>query len=187
MALTVHHCVQALHDIITATSVLAVWTVTITSQPNCSVIHTLSHRESTVCSKPELLQARKGSSSAHLMGFGQGGEKTKQVHQYQATDWGTTSNPLPALPMIVKNKGHIVKYPALKVYVISNSKRSVVGMAFNTHFKGGSHHQESPGLSPQDKDPMVNQQWWPAYMVTKISGDLACDEEYIGETIQDLW
>ena len=34
-------------------------TVTITSQPKFSVIHTLSHRASTVCGKPELLQQER--------------------------------------------------------------------------------------------------------------------------------
>ena len=47
------------------------------------VVHTLSHRASTVCSKPELLQKEKDhlrkaltKCNYHKMGFGQGGEKT---------------------------------------------------------------------------------------------------------------
>ena len=53
-----------------------------------SVIQTLSHRASTMCSNPELLQKEKGApqESSHQMqlpkmGFGQGGEKTQQVFQ----------------------------------------------------------------------------------------------------------
>ena len=53
-----------------------------------SVIQTLFHRASTVCSKPELLQQEKGTpqEGSHqmqipYMGFGQGGEKTQQVYQ----------------------------------------------------------------------------------------------------------
>ena len=53
-----------------------------------SVIQTLSHRASTMCSNPELLQKekehlRKSSHQMQLsqMGFGQGGERTQQVFQ----------------------------------------------------------------------------------------------------------
>ena len=73
-------------------------TVTIITQPQFSVIHTLSHRASTVCSKPELLQQGKGPSQegSHdmqisQMGFEQGGEKTKPGLPDQVTDGGTTS------------------------------------------------------------------------------------------------
>ena len=53
-----------------------------------SVIQTLSHRASTMCSNPEFASKRKGApqESSHQMqlpqmGFGQGGEKTQQVFQ----------------------------------------------------------------------------------------------------------
>ena len=53
-----------------------------------SVIQTLSHRASTVCSKPELLQQEKDHLRKALTkckypkwALGQGGEKTQQVYQ----------------------------------------------------------------------------------------------------------
>ena len=62
-------------------------------------------------------------------------------------------------------------------------KRSVVGMASKLTFKGGSTIKNLL-VSLKDKDPMVSQSdaiYW--YQCE----DLACDDEYIGGNLQDLW
>ena len=119
-----------------------------------SVIHTLSHRASTACSKLELLQQEKGHLRKALTKCKYPKwaldkvEKRLNRSTRQVTDGGTTI----AQPSTneVKNKGHIVipytqqlpnlppmklkirvtlSYPIHKVFVKA-SKRSVVGMAF---------------------------------------------------------
>ena len=145
-----------------------------------SVIHTLSHRASTVCSKPELLQQEKD----HLM-------KALTKCKYpkwaldkmqkrlnrstrQVTD-GSTTSAQPATNE-VKNKGHIV-IPYTQG-LCESIKKICGGYGIQTHFKGG-RTIKSLLVSPKDKDPMVNQSgaiyWYQC-------GDLGCDEEYIGET-----
>ena len=78
--------------------------------------------------------------------------------------------------MMCKTRGTL-SYPTHKVFV-KVSKRSVVGMASKTHFKGGRTIKNLL-VSPKDKDPMVNQSgaiyWYQC-------GNLSCDDEYIGET-----
>ena len=51
----------------------------------------------------------------------------------------------------VQSKGHM-SFPTHKVFV-KVSKRSVVGMASKTHFKGGTTIKNLL-VSPKDKDPM---------------------------------
>ena len=101
-----------------------------------SVIHTLSHRAKTVCSKPELLQQEKD----HLR---------KAVTKCKYPKWaldkvekdstglpvrlliGLTAKALqlPKLPLMKSKLGFTLSYPTHKVFV-KVSKRSVVDMAF---------------------------------------------------------
>ena len=145
-----------------------------------SVIHTLSHRDSTVCSKPELLQQekdhlRKAFTKCKYPKWALDKvEKRLNRCTRQATDGGTTG----AQPATneVKNKGHIV-IPYTQG--LCESMKKICGRyGIQTHFKGG-RTIKSLLVSLKDKDPMVNQSgaiyWYQC-------GDLGCDEEYIGET-----
>ena len=102
-----------------------------------SVIHTLSHKASTVCSKPELLQQEKDhlrkalTKCKYVKWALDKVEKRLNRSTRQATD-GSTIGAQPATNE-VKNKGHIV-IPKHKVFVKA-SKRSVVGMAFKPSSK----------------------------------------------------
>ena len=96
-----------------------------------SVIHTLFHRASTVCSKPELLQQEKDHLRKALTKCKYPKwaldkvEKRLSRSTRQVTDGGTTS----AQPATneVKNKGTL-SYPTHNVFVKA-SDRSVVGIA----------------------------------------------------------
>ena len=145
-----------------------------------SVIHTLSLRASTVCSKPELLQQEKDHLRKALTKCKYPkwalDKVEKRLHKStrQATDGGTTC----AQPATneAKNKGHIV-IPYTQG--LCESIKKICGRyGIQTHFKGG-RTIKSLLVSPKDKDPMVNQSgatyWYQC-------GDLACDDEYIGET-----
>ena len=145
-----------------------------------SVIHILSHRASTVCSKPELLQQEKDHLRKALTKCKYPKwaldkvEKRLNKSTRQATDGGTTG----AQPATFEanNKGHIV-IPYTQG--LCESIKKICGRyGIQTHFKGG-RTIESLLVSPKDKDPMVKQSgaiyWYQC-------GDLACDEEYIGET-----
>ena len=105
---TVHHCVQETH---TYWQYLQ-WDSHNHLSVKFSVIHTLSHRASTVCSKPGLLQQEKD----HLMialtkcnypkcALDMVEKRPNRINR-QVTDGGTTG----AQPATneVKNKGHIV-------------------------------------------------------------------------------
>ena len=141
-----------------------------------SVIHTLSHRATTVCRKPELLQQERDYLRKAL---------TKcKYPKWLWTRWRKDSTGLPvrsltaAQPVTneVKNKGHIV-IPYTQG--LCESIKEICGRyAIQTHFKGGMTIKNLL-VSPKDKDPMVNQSgaiyWYQC-------GDLGCDDEYIGET-----
>ena len=76
----------------------------------------------------------------------------------------------------VQGKGHIV-IPYTQG--LCESIKKICGRyGIQTHFKGGTTIKNLL-VSPKDKDPMVNQSsaiyWYQC-------GDLACDDEYIGET-----
>ena len=141
-----------------------------------SVIHTLTHRASTVCSKPELLQQEKDHLRKALTKCKypkwalDKGEKRLNKSTRQTTDGGTTS----AQPATneVKNKGHIV-IPYTQG-LCESIKRICGRHGIQTHFKGG-RTIKSLLVSPKDKDPMVNQSgtiyWYQC-------ADLACEEEY---------
>ena len=149
-----------------------------------SVIHTLSHRAKTVCSKPELLQQEKD----HLR---------KAFTKCKYPKWAldklekhSTGPPVRSLmgliskapqlpnlsPMKLKNKDHIV-IPYTQG--LCESIKNICGRyGIQTNFKGGRTIKNLL-VSPKDKDPMVNQIgaiYWYQY------GDLACDDEYIAET-----
>ena len=158
--------------------------VTIILSAKFSVIHTLSHRAKTVCSKPELLQQEKDHLRKAL---------TKCKYPKWALDkvekrlnrstsevidgvnnQGTTA--AQAATNGVKTKGHIV-IPYTQG--LCESIKKICGRyGIQTHFKGGSTIKNLL-VSPKDKDPMVNQSgaiyWYQC-------GDLGCDDEYIGET-----
>ena len=149
-----------------------------------SVIHTLTHRAQTVCSKPELLQQEKDHLRKAL---------TKCKYPKQALDkvekrlnrstrevidgansQGTTG--AQAVTREVKTKGHIV---ILYTQGLCESIKKISGRyGIHAKFKGGSTIKNLL-VSPKDKDPMVNQSgaiyWYQC-------GDLGCDDEYIGES-----
>ena len=123
-----------------------------------SVIHTLSHRASTVCSKPELLQIEKDHLRKALTKCKYPKwaldkvEKRLNKSTRQATDWGTTG--AQSATNEVKNKGHIV-IPYTQG--LCKSIKKICGRyGIQTHFKGG-RTTKSLLVSPKDKDPMVNQ------------------------------
>ena len=100
-------------------------------------------------------------------------EKRLNQSTIQATDGGTTG----AQPATneVKNKGHIV-IPYTQG--LCESIKKICGRyGIQTHFRGG-RIIKSLLVSPKDKDPMVNQS---GAIYCYQCGDLACDEEYIGE------
>ena len=104
-----------------------------------NVVHTLSHRASTVCSKPELLQKEKdylrnALSKCNYPKWALGKvEKRLNKSTRQATDGGTTSAQ-PA-PNEATNKGHIV-IPYTQG--LCESIKKICGRyGIQTHFKGG--------------------------------------------------
>ena len=145
-----------------------------------SVIHTLSHRASTVCSKPELLQQEKDHLRKALTKCKYPKwaldkvEKRLNRSTRQVSDGGTTSAQPATIE--VKNKGHIV-IPYTQG--LCESIKKICGRyGIQTHFKGG-RTIKSLLVSSKDKDPMFN----PSGAIYCCQcGDLGCDEEYIGET-----
>ena len=144
------------------------------------VIQTLSHRASTVCSKPELLQQEKGHLRKALTKCKYSKwaldkvEKTFNRSTRQVNDGGTNS--AQSANNEAKNKGCIV-IPYTQG--LCESIKKICGRyGIQTHFKGGRTIKNLL-VSPKDKDPMVNQSgaiyWYQC-------GDLTCDNEYIGET-----
>ena len=106
-------------------------TVTITSQPSLSVIQTLSHRASTVCSDPELLQKEKEHLRKALPKCNYPKwaldkvEKRLNRSTRQVNDGGNNSAQTANQECKVRV---ILSFPTHKVFV-KVSKRSVVGMA----------------------------------------------------------
>ena len=137
-----------------------------------SVVHTLSHRASTVWSKPELLQKEKDHLRKALTKCNYPKWALDKVEKWlnkstkQATDGGTTG--AQSATNEATNKGHIV-IPYTQG--LCESIKKICGRyGIQSHFKGG-RTIKSLLVFPKDKDPMVNQ-----------CGDLTCDDEYIGET-----
>ena len=145
-----------------------------------SVVHTLSHRASTVCSRPDLLQQEKDHLRKALTKCKYPKwdldkvEKRLNRSTRQATDGDTTG--AQTATNEATNKGHIV-IPYTQG--LCESIKNICGRyGIQTHFKGG-RTIKSLLVFPKDKDPMVNQSgaiYW--YQCS----DLVCDKEYIGET-----
>ena len=145
-----------------------------------SVIHTLFHRASTVCSKPELLQQemdhlRKALTKCKYPKWAS--DKVEKRLNRSTRELSDDVSNQAAQPVTneAKNKGHIV-IPYTQG--LCESIKKICGRyGIQTHFKGG-RTIKSLLVSPKDKDPMVNQSgaiyWYQC-------GDLGCDEEYIGE------
>ena len=149
-----------------------------------SVIHTLCHRAKTVCSKPELLQQekrppRKALTTCKYPKWALDKvEKRLNRSTSEVTDGvnnqGTTA--AKAATNGVKTKGHIVIPYTQSLW--ESIKKICSRYGIQTQFKGGSTI-ENLLVCPKNKDLMVNQSgaiyWYQC-------GDLACDDEYIGET-----
>ena len=145
-----------------------------------SVIQTLSHRASTVCSKPVLLQQeqdhlRKALTKCKYPKWALDKvEKRLNRSTRQVNEGGTNS--AHSANNEFKNKVYIV-IPYTQG--LCESIKKICGRyGIQTHFKGGRTITNLL-VFPKDKDPMVNQSdavYWYQY------GDLTCDDEYIGET-----
>ena len=145
-----------------------------------SVIQTLSHRASTMCSNPELLQKEKEHLRKALTNCKYPKwaldkvEKRLNRSSRQVNDGG--NNNAQSANHEVQNKGHIV-IPYTQG--LCESIKKICGRyGIQTHFKGGGTIKNLL-VSLKDKDQMVNQSgaiyWYQC-------GDLGCDDEYIGET-----
>ena len=123
-----------------------------------SVIQTLSHRASTVCSNPELLQKEKDHLRKALTKCKYPKwaldkvEKRVNRSSRQVNDRGT--NNAQSVNHEVQNKGHIV-IPYTQG--LCESIKKISGRyGIQTYFKGGRTIKNLL-VSPKDKDPMVNQ------------------------------
>ena len=125
-----------------------------------SVIHTLSHRASTVCSKHELIQQEKDHLRKALTKCKYPKwaldkvEKRLNRSTRQVSDGGTTG----AQPATneVKNKGHIV-IPYTQG-LCESIKKICGSYDIQTHFKGGRTIRKPPGL-PQGQRPYGQPKW----------------------------
>ena len=127
-----------------------------------SVIHTLSHRATTVCNKPALLQQEndhlwKALTKCKYPKWALDkvekrlNRSTSEIIDGANNQGTTTSQPF---TNEVKNKGHIV---IPYTHGLSESIKKICGRyGIQTHFKGG-RTIKSLQVSPKDKDPMVNQ------------------------------
>ena len=123
-----------------------------------SVIQTLSHRASTMCSNPELLQKEKEHLRKALTNCKYPKwaldkvEKRLNRSSRQVNDGG--NNNAQSANHEVQNKGHIV-IPYTQG--LCESIKKICGRyGIQTHFKGGRTIKNLL-VSPKDKDPMVNQ------------------------------
>ena len=145
-----------------------------------SVIQTLSHRASRVCSNPELLQKekqhlRKALTKCNYPKWALDKvEKRLNRSTRQVNDGGNNS----AQPANheVQSKGHIV-IPYTQG--LCESIKKICGRyGIQTHFKGGKTIKNLL-VSPKDKDPILNQS---GAIYRYQCNNLGCDDEYIGET-----
>ena len=146
-----------------------------------SVIHTLSHRASTVCSKPELLQQekdhlRKAFTKCKYPKWALEKVEKRLNRSTREVSDGVSNQAAQPATNEVKNKGHIV-IPYTQG-LCESIKKICDRYGIQTHFKGGRTIKNLL-VSPKDKDPMVNQS---GFLYWYQCGDLGCDEEYIGET-----
>ena len=149
-----------------------------------SVIHTLSHRTKTVCSKPVLFQQEKYylrrafTKCKYPKWALDKMEKRLNRSTSEVIDGANNQGTTVALGATngVSTKGHIV-IPYTQG--LCESIKKICGRyGIQTHSKGGKAIKKLL-VSPKDKDPMVNQSsaiyWYQC-------GNLGCEEEYIGET-----
>ena len=159
--------------------------VTITSQPS-SVSSKPSPTGLPPCAvNPELLQKEKEHLRKALTNCNYPKwaldkvEKRLNRSSRQVNDGG--NNNAQSANHGVQSKGHIV-IPYTQG--LCESIKKICGRyGIQTRFKGGRTIKNLL-VSLKDKDPMVNQSgaiyWYQC-------GDLGCDDEYIGENLQDLW
>ena len=145
-----------------------------------SVIQTLPHRASTVCSNPELLQKekehlRKALTKCNYPKWALDKvEKRLNRSTRQVNDGG--NNSAQSANPGVQSKGHIV-IPYTQG--LCESIKKICGRyGIQTHFKGGKTIKNLL-VSPRDKDPMANQS---GAIYRYQCNNLGCDDEYIGET-----
>ena len=160
-------------------------TVTITYQPKYSVINTLTHGAKTVCNKPGLLQKeidhlRKAltyckSPKWALDRMGRRLTKPTSEESNDANNQGTTCTK--PTNNEVKIKGHIV-IPYTQG-LCKSIKKICSKYGIQTNFKGKSTIKT--WFPPKDKDLMENKS---GVIYWFQSGDLMCDEEYIGKTFR---
>ena len=150
-----------------------------------SVIQTLSHRASTVCSNPELLQKEKDHLRKALTKCKypkwalEKVEKQLNRSSRQVNDGGT--NNAQSANHEVQNKVHIV-IPYTQG--LCESIKKICGRyGIQTHFKGGRTTKNLPGL-PQGQRPNGQPKW--CHLLVPMGG-LSCDDEYIEGNLQDLW
>ena len=139
-----------------------------------SVIQTLSHRASTMCSNPELLQnekehLRKALTKCKYPKWALDKvEKKLDRSSRQVSDGGNKN--AQSANHEVQNKGHIV-IPYTQG-LCESIKKICSRYGIQTHSKGGRAIKNLL-VSPKDKDPMVKQSggiyWYQC-------GDLGCDE-----------
>ena len=149
-----------------------------------SVINTLIHRAKIVCYKPELLQKeidhlRKALTHCKYpkWAIDRVERRLSQPTNEGSNDANTqgTTGTKPTTNE-VKTKGHIV-IPYTQG-LCKSIKKICSKYGIQTHFKVNSTIKNLL-VSPRDKDSMENKGgaiYWLQF------GDLACDEEYIGET-----
>ena len=161
------------------------WTVTITSQPSSLLSTPSPHRaQEAVCSNPELLHKEKThlrnalTQCKHLKWAWDKVERRLNKPYSETSDGANNQGITGAQPATneVKTKGHIV-IPYTQG-LCESIKKICSRYGIQTHFKG-SNTIRNLLVSPEDKNPMVNQSeaiyWFQC-------GDLSCDDEYIGET-----
>ena len=145
-----------------------------------SVIQTLSHRASTVCSNPELLQKekqhlRKALTKCNYPKWALDKVENRLNRSTRQVNDGGNNSAQPANHG-VQSKGHIV-IPYTQG-LCESIKRICGRYGIQTHFKGGKTIKNLL-VSPKDKDPMLNQS---GAIYRYQCNNLGCDDEYIGET-----
>ena len=155
----------------------------------CSVMNTLTHRAKTVCNKPELLQKEKDHLRQALTHCKYPKWAIDRVERRltkptskdsnDANNQGTAGSH--ATTNEVKMKGNIVI--PYGHGLCKNIKKICSRYGIQTHFKSNSTIKNFL-VSPKDEDPIENKSWAIYWFQC---GDLACDEEYIGETSRTFW
>ena len=144
-----------------------------------SVINTLTHRDKTVCSNPDLLQKemehlRKTFTHCKYPKWDLAEVEKRLTRPYsEVNDEANSQGTAGAQPITseVKTKGHIV-IPHTQG-LCESIKKNCGRYGIQTHFKGNSTIKNLL-VSPRDKDPMVNKcgaiYWFQC-------SDLTCDKD----------